>query len=81
MHETLPALDDVIRELESWAPPGAAQSYDNVGLQVGHRDRTVETCIVALDLTPAVIDEATATGAQLIITHYAPSAPITFRAH
>lgn len=75
MHETLPALDDVIRELESWAPPGAAQSYDNVGLQVGHRDRTVETCIVALDLTPAVIDEATATGAQLIITHH----PLLFR--
>lgn len=74
-HVNLPTLDDILGVLESWAPPGAAQSYDNVGLQVGRRTCTIESCIVALDLTPAIIDEAIASGAQLIITHH----PLIFR--
>lgn len=71
----IPRLAEVARALEAWAPPGSAQGYDNVGLQVGDAQRTVETALIALDLTPAVIDEAEALGATLILTHH----PLIFR--
>ncbi len=61
--------------LEAWAPPGSKLSYDAVGLQVGDPDRRVETVLVALDLTPAVVDEAEAMGADLIVTHH----PLLFK--
>src|SRR5690606_606058 len=52
-----------------------AQSYDNVGLQIGDPARTVERALLALDLTPQVVEEARALGATLIITHH----PLLFR--
>ncbi|MDZ4698836.1 MAG: Nif3-like dinuclear metal center hexameric protein, partial [Rhodothermales bacterium] len=61
--------------LEAWAPPASAQGYDNVGLQVGDDGVSVETALLALDLTPAVLDEAIALGARLIITHH----PLIFK--
>lgn len=56
--------------LEAWAPPGSAQDYDNVGLQVGDARRAVDTALVALDATPKVLEEATSIDADLIITHH-----------
>lgn len=70
-----PTIRDVARALETWAPPGSAQSYDNVGLQIGDPARTVERALLALDLTPQVVEEARALGATLIITHH----PLLFR--
>ncbi|MEM6648487.1 MAG: Nif3-like dinuclear metal center hexameric protein [Bacteroidota bacterium] len=61
--------------LETWAPKDTAQSYDNVGLQVGDAAREVTTALVALDLTPAVIAEAQAIGAELVVTHH----PVIFK--
>ncbi len=71
----MPTIADIAHALETWAPPGSAQSYDNVGLQVGDARRTVDIALIALDLTPAVIDEAVERGATLIITHH----PLLFR--
>ena len=70
-----PTIQQMADALEAWAPPGSAQSYDNVGLQVGDARRTVRRALLALDLTPAVIDEAEAKEATLIITHH----PLLFR--
>jgi dinuclear metal center YbgI/SA1388 family protein len=67
-----PRVRDVARALEAWAPPASAQSYDNVGLQVGDPERRVRR---ALDLTPAVVTEARGTDADLILTHH----PLIFR--
>ncbi len=76
MTETaFPSIRDVAEALETWAPPGSAQSYDNVGLQVGDAQRRVARALVALDLTPAVVEEARAHGATLILTHH----PLLFR--
>jgi len=61
---------DISSALEAWAPPGSAQDYDNVGLQVGDAERTVSTVLVALDMTPDVLAEAESTGADLIVTHH-----------
>ena len=68
-------IKDITQALEAWAPKATQQSYDNVGLQVGDPDQEVENCLVALDLTPAVIKEAIETKADLIITHH----PLIFR--
>lgn len=66
----VPSIRTIANALERWAPPGSAQSYDNVGLQVGDASRSVETALLALDMTPQVLDEAKQSGAQLIITHH-----------
>ena len=68
-------VQDVATALEAWAPPGSKLSYDNVGLQVGDPNRAVTTVLIALDLTPAVVDEAEAMGADLIVTHH----PLLFK--
>ena len=68
-------IRDVIRSLELWAPKATQQSYDNVGLQVGDPGAPVHRCLIALDLTPAVVEEAIEQDAQVIITHH----PLIFR--
>lgn len=70
-----PTIRDIAQALEAWAPPASAQSYDNVGLQVGDARRTVERALIALDLTADVVAEAEARGATLILTHH----PLIFR--
>jgi dinuclear metal center YbgI/SA1388 family protein len=73
--DSQPRISDVTDALEAWAPPGSAQDYDNVGLQVGDARRSVETGLLALDATPQVLAEAEELGADLIVTHH----PLLFR--
>lgn len=68
-------IKDITQALEAWAPNATQQSYDNVGLQVGDPNHVVNTCLIALDLTPGLIDEAVEAKAELIITHH----PLIFR--
>lgn len=75
MNTPQPSISDVARFLEDWAPPSSAQSYDNVGLQVGDPAAEVRTALIALDMTPGVLREASTVGATLIITHH----PLIFR--
>ncbi len=70
-----PSIRSIADALEAWAPPGSAQSYDNVGLQVGDASRPVSTALLALDMTPQVLEEAKSLGAELVITHH----PLLFR--
>ncbi len=65
-----PTINGITDALEAWAPPGSAQEYDNVGLQVGDASRSVDTGLLALDATPQVLEEAQRTGADLIVTHH-----------
>jgi dinuclear metal center YbgI/SA1388 family protein len=73
--DAAPTIADVATALEAWAPPGSAQDYDNVGLQVGDAGRPVETALLALDATPQVLAEAKRHDADLVITHH----PLLFR--
>lgn len=66
---------DVLRVLDAWAPPGSKADFDRVGLQVGDPAAPVRRVLVALDLTPAVVDEAVESGADLIVTHH----PLLFK--
>ena len=70
-----PTIADITDALEAWAPPGSAQDYDNVGLQVGDATRSVDTALLALDATPQVLDEAKEHDADLVVTHH----PLLFR--
>lgn len=68
--ERFPAISDIGEALEAWAHPEWAESYDNVGLQVGDPSRRVQCGLMALDCTPAILEEAARIGAELIITHH-----------
>ena len=63
-------VNDVVRMVGEIAPYELAEAWDNIGLLVGRRQREVTRVLVALDLTKAVIAEAKALGAQLIVTHH-----------
>jgi dinuclear metal center YbgI/SA1388 family protein len=71
----VPTVADIAAALEAWAPPASKLDYDNVGLQVGDARREVGSVLVALDLTPAVVEEAREAGAGLVVTHH----PLLFR--
>ena len=53
-----------VRDVYDWlnqiAPFDMAESYDNAGLLLGSMSAPAERILVALDATPAVIDEAIA---------------------
>ena len=68
-------VGDVLSALDTWAPPGQKADFDRVGLQVGDRAAGVSRVLVALDLTPAVVDEAAEVGAEMIVTHH----PLLFK--
>ena len=70
MKEPYPTIAEVGAALEAWAQPGFAASYDNVGLHVGDGRRRVRCAIIALDLTPDVLEEAIGEEATLIVTHH-----------
>ena len=63
-----------VREIFDWldqrAPFRYQLDFDNAGFLVGRGERQVQRCLVALDITPAVIDEAIALDCQLIVAHH-----------
>ncbi|TSD64709.1 Nif3-like dinuclear metal center hexameric protein [Inquilinus sp. KBS0705] len=61
--------------LESLAPLAYQEEYDNSGLIVGRPDMDIAQALVSLDCTEAVVDEAIATGCQVIVSHH----PIVFK--
>lgn len=64
---TMQHIYDLINER---APFDTQVAYDNSGLLVGDPAREVTGIHFALDVTNAVIDEAIANGANLIVTHH-----------
>lgn len=62
-------------QIETLAPPSLAESWDNVGWQVGHDGMVVRGILVALDVDQAVVEEAAAEDANLILSHH----PLLFR--
>ena len=66
---------DVAEWLEELAPARLAEDYDNVGLLVGEAHTAVQGILIAPDITPEVLAEAKASGANLVISHH----PIWFR--
>jgi len=63
-------LREVIQVLEAAYPPSLAESWDSVGLVAGDPDEPVSKVLLAVDATAAVVDEALAWGAQLLLVHH-----------
>ena len=61
---------DIVRFMESIAPQSKKESWDNVGLLCGRRDKQVTAILVALDPFEDVAEEAVKLGADLIVTHH-----------
>ncbi len=63
-------IQDIIDILQEIAPVELAESWDNVGLLVGNPNAEAQSLLVALDPTTALLDEAEAKGANVVITHH-----------
>lgn len=68
-------VKDVMAVVDRIAPPEFAEEWDNAGLLAGHPDAGVTGILTALDVTPAVVEEAVSRGASMIVAHH----PILFR--
>ncbi len=61
---------DIYRYIDAFAPFSSAMDFDNPGLLVGGPQTPVTAAVVALDITPEVVEEAAGLGAELIISHH-----------
>lgn len=68
-------LAEVVTFLERFAPPELAAEWDNVGLLTGDRSQEVERIVTCLTVTDAVVAEALAERADLVVSHH----PLPFR--
>ena len=69
------AVRDVARAMAEIAPAHLAESWDNVGLQVGDGRWIVRRVRVALDPLPEVVEQACDDGVDMLVTHH----PLIFR--
>ncbi len=63
-------VQDIIDQLNRLAPFDIAESWDNSGLQAGDPAWEADKILIALDVTSAVMQEAVATGSNLVLTHH-----------
>ena len=63
-------IRDIYDFLNALAPVSLKMDFDNVGLLVGDYDAEAEKCLLALDITDEVIQEAKSIGAELIVSHH-----------
>jgi len=61
---------DVLTVAERLWPADGAESWDAAGLVAGSRTASVERVLLAVDAVLETADEATGSGAQLLITHH-----------
>lgn len=61
---------DIYNVIDQAAPFESALSFDNSGLLVGDPAAEVARALIALDITPAVVEEAASINAGLIISHH-----------
>lgn len=67
-------IADIIRVLETKAPPALQEGYDNAGLLTGRANWECSGILCTLDATEAVIGEAKERGCNLVVAHH----PIIF---
>lgn len=68
-------ISELVAYLNVLAPFSYQESYDNSGLLVGNPNEEIKGVLVALDCIEPIVDEAIATGANVIVTHH----PIIFK--
>jgi dinuclear metal center YbgI/SA1388 family protein len=68
-------VSEVVKVLESVAPPYLAADWDNVGLLVGDRAAEARKLLLCIDLTEAVLAEAVRTAARMVMAYH----PVIFK--
>ena len=68
-------IKDIINYLETIAPLGYQEHYDNAGLITGHKNTAVTGILICLDALEEVIEEAIQKKCNLVIAHH----PIVFK--
>lgn len=63
-------IQDIFAVLCRVAPLELQMDFDNAGFQIGRAEREVHRVLLALDATDAVVEEAEALGAELVVTHH-----------
>jgi dinuclear metal center YbgI/SA1388 family protein len=66
----VPRLAELVADLERRYDPAWAEPWDAVGLVCGDPDADVSSVLLAVDPVAAVVDEAVASGVQLVVTHH-----------
>ncbi len=66
----LPTVGEIYKSIDGFAPFRTAMDFDNCGFQAGDAAAEVHTVLLALDITPDVVLEASHRNAQLIISHH-----------
>ena len=68
-------VKEIATALEMFAPLPLQDGFDNAGLQIGLTEAEVTGVLLCLDVTEEVVDEAVASGANLIVSHH----PLIFK--
>lgn len=63
-------LRDILNFIESFAPAGLQESYDNAGLIVGNPSDEIHSALICVDVTEEVMQEALQRKCNLIISHH-----------
>ena len=63
-------IKDIANALEMFAPLPLQDGFDNAGLQIGLTEAEVTGVLLCLDVTEAVVDEAAASGCNIIVSHH-----------
>lgn len=63
-------VEHILQYFESWAATQSAEDWDHVGLQAGSLRVAVKQIMTTLDITPAVVEQAAALGADLLVSHH-----------
>ncbi len=66
----MPTVREIASFLEEKVPSALKESYDNVGLLCGFPEQEVTRILVVLDITLEAVQEASALGAELIVSHH-----------
>lgn len=67
---TTPTVAEVLAAVEELWPESLAEGWDAVGPVTGRGDSAAERILFAVDPTAAVLDEALAWGASMIVSHH-----------
>ena len=63
----MPTIKEIADAIEQSAPKEYAESWDNHGFQVGFPEKDVTKILLSLDFSEAVLDEAIAKKANMIV--------------
>ncbi|MGF1572095.1 MAG: Nif3-like dinuclear metal center hexameric protein [Sumerlaeia bacterium] len=70
MKQLHPTVSDVLGAVNRIAPPVLAESWDQIGLQIGNPNSRTGKLLIALEISEAVIREAIEHGMSCIVTHH-----------